>query len=408
MVIRKVPWHASVLVETEETQLSIHVDREFTLRALTDLVKTNSVNPSLVNGAPGEAQIAECMGGLCKKIGLEIHQHESVPGRISVVGIRKGTGSGKSLMLNAHYDTVGVEGMNDPFAAKIRDGKMWGRGTYDMKGALAACLGAAKSLADADIELSGDLLIAAVADEEHSSLGMNDVIAAHHVNGAIVTEPTQLEICLAHKGFIWIEFVTQGRAAHGSQYQQGIDANMHMGRVLRELDRLRASYVSSPGHPLVGPPSLHAAIIEGGTSESMYASQCRLVVERRTIPGESKAQVIGEMVQIIERLKAEDENFNATFRLTLARDPFEISPYAGIVQSLRGACQTVLGRVPAQVGENPWMDSALLSAAGVETVVIGPAGGGAHSLEEWVELDSVTALAEVLARTAIDYCGISN
>ena len=385
--------------------MQLQIDEEYVLGALCDLVRINSVNPSLMNDAPGEAEIASYVWNALDAIGLDTKRIESTPGRTSVVGKRDGRGNGKSLMLNAHLDTVGIVGMDDPFSARVEGGRLYGRGSYDMKGALAACLGAAKALGDARINLAGDLLIAAVADEEHASIGMSDVIGVYDVDAAIVTEPTQLEICLAHKGFAWIEIETFGKAAHGSQFTLGVDANMSMGRVLAELELMQQRFKNSPVHSLLGPPSLHAALVQGGTAESVYAANCRLTVERRTIPGETEAQVMGEMLQIIEKLKESDPRFVATAASKLYRQPFEVSQRAEIVQALEKTATAVLGATPSFVGENPWMDSALLAEAGVETVVMGPSGGGAHSDEEWVEINSVFSLAEILARTAIEYCG---
>ncbi len=385
--------------------MPLQVDEKYVIDTLCDLVRINSVNPSLMNDAPGEAEIASYVGKALDAIGLETQRIESIPGRASVVGKRAGSGDGKSLMLNAHLDTVGIVGMDDPFSARVEDGRLHGRGSYDMKGALAACLGAAKALGDAKIDLDGDLLVAAVADEEHASIGMSDVIGAYDVDAAIVTEPTQLEICLAHKGFIWMEIETLGKAAHGSQFTLGVDANMNMGRVLAELELMQRRFENSPGHSLVGPPSLHAALVQGGSAESVYAANCRLTVERRTIPGETESQVMGEMLQIIDKLKASDPRFAATVNSTLVRQPFEVSQKAEIVLALEKTATEILGAAPSFVGENPWMDSALLAAAGVEAVVMGPSGGGAHSDEEWVEIESVIALSEILARTVIEYCG---
>ncbi len=155
-------------------------------------------------------------------------------------------------MLNAHYDTVGVDEMPEPFSAAVRDGKLYGRGAYDMKGSLAACMTAAKALADAGAPQAGDVLVAAVADEEYGSLGTASVIANVKVDGAIVTEPTSLKICLAHKGYLWIEVETTGRAAHGSRFNEGVDANMRMGRFLGELDQLEQELRARSPHPLVG------------------------------------------------------------------------------------------------------------------------------------------------------------
>lgn len=380
------------------------IDDAYLVRTLFELIAINSVNPSLVPGAPGEAEAAAYVKESLQHLGLDVIVVESVPGRPSVIGILRGTGGGRSLMLNGHLDTVGVDGMPEPFAPKMRDGRMYGRGAFDMKGGVAACLAAAKALVDARVALRGDLVIAAVADEEYASIGTSDVAGRVTVDGAIVTEPTALDLCIAHKGFVWLEVETIGRAAHGSRYHEGIDANMRMGRVLAELDRLEQELRARAPHPLVGPPSLHAAILQGGTELSTYAARCTLKVERRTIPGEGLAQVEAEIRSILDRLAAADITFSASLRTLLERQPFEVSPDAPLIQVIRQSTVDRLGKLPAQFGAAFWMDTAILAAAGVEAAVIGPTGAGAHAAEEWVDLQSVQDAAAILAQTAASYC----
>ncbi|MFQ5817707.1 MAG: ArgE/DapE family deacylase [Terriglobia bacterium] len=384
--------------------MNLTIDRQYLIQTLADLIRINSINPTLVLGAPGEAEIAAYVANSLRRIKLDVTTCEPQPGRVSVIGILKGSGGGRSLMLNAHMDTVGIEGMPEPFSAAIRDAKMYGRGAYDMKASLAACMAAAKALVDAGVALHGDLLVAAVADEEYASLGSADLLERYKVDGAVVTEPTELDLCLAHKGFIWLEVETSGRAAHGSRFDLGVDANLRMGRFLAALDNLEKELRARKRHPLVGPPSLHAAMLQGGTGLSTYAASCKLQIERRTIPGETQAQVRGEIKAIINRLAAADPTFEATLRCSLVRAPFEVPAEAVIVKLIAHAATRVLGRNPAHTGQTPWMDAALLAAAGVETVVMGPIGGGAHAAEEWVDLKSVEDLAHILAHTAIAYC----
>ncbi len=399
------------------------IDRDYLFSTLADLIRINSVNPTLAATGPGEAEIGDYVATALGSLGLEVRKLESQPGRVTVVGILRGTsatrntasspdresGDARTLMLNAHYDTVGVEGMTDPFSAAIRDGKMYGRGSYDMKGSLAAQMAAVKAIVDSGDRPRGDLVIAAVADEEYGSIGTSDVIrylkddAARYA--AIVTEPTAARICLAHKGYLWIEIETIGRAAHGSKFESGIDANMMMGRFLSALDELERDLRARSPHPLLGPPSLHAAMIHGGEGLSTYAAACKLQVERRTIPGETEAQVVRELQEIVDRLAAADSTFQASIRSYFVRDPFEIARDAEVVQAVDRASAKVLARAPDYIGDTPWMDAALLQAAGIETVVIGPAGGGAHAAVEWVELESVAQIAAILAETAMDYCG---
>jgi len=384
--------------------MKIAIDRDYLRDTLVDLVRINSINPDIASTGPGEAEIAAYVSDALDKLKLEVATHEPEPGRTSVVGTLKGSGGGRSLMLNAHVDTVGVDDMLDPFSATVRDGKLYGRGAYDMKGSLAACMTAVKVLVDSGASLAGDVLVAAVADEEYASLGTAEVIKHYHVDGAIVTEPTELDICIAHKGFIHLEVETIGRAAHGSRFDEGIDANMRMGYFLAELDKLEQDLRTRKEYPLVGPPSLHAAVIKGGTGLSTYAASCKLQIERRTIPGETEKQAVGEIQVIIDRLAAADPTFKAALKTLFVRNAFEVDPKLAVVQVLQQATTEVLGKQPRLVGQPYWMDSALLAAAGVETVAMGPVGAGAHSKEEWVDLVSVAKMAQVLAQAALIYC----
>jgi acetylornithine deacetylase len=383
---------------------TLPIDRDFTVRTLVDLVRIDSINPSIAPGGAGEAGIARSLAERLGGLGLDVEILEGTPGRPSVLATLRGSGGGRSLMLNGHEDTVGVEGMPSPFDAEIRGGRLYGRGAHDMKGSLAACVGAVKALVDAGSRLRGDVVVAAVADEEYGSLGTVEVIGARRTDAAIVTEPTNLAICLAHKGYAWIEVETRGRAAHGSRFDEGIDANMRMGRYLARLDALEQSLRSGRAHPLVGPASLHAALLRGGSGMSTYAERCLLTIERRTIPGESETDVIAPLQAIAATLAAEDPASAASVRTVFSRNPWEVSPEAEIVRLLAGASEATLGSRPAFMGDTPWMDAALLSEAGIETVVMGPVGAGEHSAEEWVDLDSVVTMAEILARTAAVYC----
>jgi acetylornithine deacetylase len=233
---------------------------------------------------------------------------------------------------------------------------------------------------------------------------MQDVLREIRTDGAIVTEPTELQVCLAHKGFAWIEVETVGRAAHGSRFDLGIDANIRMGRVLYELEALEERVRTGRQHELVGPGSLHAGRIAGGTGPSIYAARCRLEIERRTIPGETSDDVLAEVTDILDRLRDADDSFEANARVTVARPPFEVPRDAPIVQSVASAFESITGGAPAFGGQTPWMDAAFLAEAGVATVVIGPAGAGAHADEEWVDVASVVTLAEVLVEAAKRYC----
>ena len=384
--------------------ISFPIDRDYLVSTLTDLVRIDSVNPSLVPGGAGESRIAAHVAEKMRALGMTVTTLEGTRRRPSAVGRLVGSGGGRSLMLNAHLDTVGIEGMVGALEPVIRDKRLYGRGAYDMKGSLAACLAAVKALVDAKADVRGDLVLAAVADEEYASLGTAEVAREVPVHAAIVTEPTELDLCIAHKGFVWLEVETVGKAAHGSRFFEGIDANMRMGRFLGRLDRLEQELRARPPHPLVGPPSLHAPTLHGGSELSTYAASCRLGIERRTVPGETEAGVRAEIETLIEQTRAADPSFQASVRCLLARNAFEVPPDAPIVSAVRAAATRHIGRSPALIGKPFWMDSAILADAGVETVVIGPIGGGAHTSEEWVDLQSLERLAVILADAATAYC----
>jgi acetylornithine deacetylase len=382
----------------------LSIDTGYITRVLQDLVRINSVNPVLDPAAPGERAIAEYVGETMAALGADVRYHEPKAGRVSVVATLGGSAPGRSLMFNAHADTVDVAGMPEPFSGDLRDGRVYGRGAFDMKGGLAAMMGAVKALADAGSPHAGEVLLAAVADEEYASLGTEELVRHYRPDAAIVTEPTALDICVAHKGFAWFELTTRGRAAHGSRFDLGVDAVMRMGRVLAGLEALERDVRGRAPHPLLGPPSLHAATIAGGSGLSTYAATCRLQIERRTVPGESREAVTNEIRALLRRQVELDSSFEADLEVLLVRAPFEVSEDAAIVRALSDAATNVLGHAPAFVGQTPWMDAALLADAGAETVVMGATGAGAHAKEEWVDLASVHQLAQCLTETAIRYC----
>jgi acetylornithine deacetylase len=367
-------------------------------------VRINSINPSLVAGGTGEGNIAAYVANALSQLGLSVDVHEVEAHRPNVVGMLRGQGGGKSLMLNAHMDTVGIENMPEPFSADIIDGKLYGRGAYDMKGSLAAMIAAAKAIVDSGATLNGDLMLAGVADEEYASLGTMEVVKRYQPNAAIVTEPTEMQIALAHKGFIWYDVEVIGKAAHGSRPQLGVDANMKMGKFLGELEKLERELRGRLGHPLIGPPTLHASMIKGGTSMSVIADRCVLSIERRTLPGETEAQVTAELQALIDRVAEADRDFHATLRRDMLRDPFSVDEDAGIVRALDRAYAQTLKKQPDHAGVSFWTDAALHAAAGTDTIVFGPRGAGAHAAEEWVDLQTVEDAALIYAQTALAYC----
>ncbi len=383
----------------------MRIDTAYLHRTLADLVRLNSINPAFSGGRTDERLVAACVADALRALGAEVTLHEPQPGRVSVTGRVRGTGGGPSLMLYAHHDTVGVEGMADPFSAEIRDGRMYGRGAYDMKCGLAACLAAVHALRGGGVRLAGDVVVCSVADEEVASIGISDVLTRVRTDAAIVTEPTELEVCVAHKGFAWLRVSTHGRAAHGSRYDEGVDANLRMGRFLSRLEVLERALRARAAHPLLGTPSLHAAVLRGGTGESTYAARCDLDIERRMLPAERDDDVVAEIRAILDELGAADPTFQGEVALSLSRPGWETPVDALIARAVRDAARRALGRDGPLVGKWYWMDTSLIAQAGIETIVFGPSGAGAHAAVEGVDLASVEQTAAILADAAVAYCG---
>lgn len=384
----------------------IPVDDAAIASLLRTLISIPSVNPSLVPGGAGEAEVARCLVGACERLGMTVSRHEVAPGRPNVVAVLPGVdpARGRSLLLNGHTDTVGAAGMADAFTPVLRGDRLYGRGASDMKAGLAAMVGAVAAVLAAGRRPRGDVLLTFAVDEEDASIGTAAIAQTHRADAAIVTEPTGLRICVAHKGFVWATIRTAGRAAHGSDYDGGIDAILRMGRVLGALDALDRDVLGRRSHPLLGRPSMHASVISGGEGPSTYPPSCTLVLERRTLPHETTEDVRAELEAVLARLRREDPSFQATLEVTLARPGLEVDRASGIVRVLHGAAERRTQRAPAYVGMSPWFDAALLAEAGIPTVIFGPSGAGWHGNDEYVDVPSVATCAAILAETIMDFC----
>lgn len=368
----------------------------------SDLIAIDSTNPDLVPGGAGEGDIAAFVAGWLREAGLNVTVHDLGEDRVNVVGIVPGSGGGQSLMLNAHMDVVGAGGMADPWTPRREGNRLHGRGSYDMKASLAIIMLVAR--AAMSWNLRGDLLVTAVADEEYASIGTQDIVRHYRADAAIVTEPTGLELCVAHKGFVWAEVETSGVAAHGSRPDVGVDAIAMMGPVLTALAKLDRDLRSGQPHALLGTGSVHASLIEGGQELSSYPHRCVLGIERRTVPGETQEQVEAEVATILEEAARHDPSFRAHQRTLLVRDPFSVAMDEPIVKLARLELERVRGDAPTISGAFGWMDSALLSAAGISTVIVGPDGDGAHADEEWVDLSSALTAADALSGIVRAFC----
>jgi acetylornithine deacetylase len=348
---------------------------------LERLVSIDSVNPSLVPGGAGEAEIAAFIAAWARDAGLEVEVLEATPGRPNVVCRAQGTGGGRTLLLCGHTDTVGGH------VELRRDGdRLHGRGAYDMKGGLAAAL--VTCVRAAELGLAGDVVVAAVADEEYASLGIQEVLRHVRADAAVVTEPTELAVGIGHRGFVWIEVEVTGRAAHGSRPHLGVDAIAHAGPILSGILALDAR-LSERTDPLLGRGSVHASTIAGGIELSSYPERCVIGLERRTLPGETAGDFEAEVAAILA-----DCAVPASQRTLLVREPFTIDPEHQFVRALPGE----------RAGMSYWADSAFIAAAGIPTVLYGPAGEGAHAADEWVSVSSCETVADALVGVAQRLC----
>jgi acetylornithine deacetylase len=372
-------------------------------KLLSDLVAIDSVNPDLVPGAAGEAKVAAFIADWCRDAGLDVHSYEVLPGRPNVVAIAWGKGEGRTLMLNGHIDTVGVAGMTDPHTPRLHGGRLYGRGAYDMKCGIAACMAAMAKLRHA--ELKGDVIFTAVMDEEFAGAGTLDIAQRYKADAAIIAEPTGMDITIAHKGFVWFEIVVHGIAAHGSRPDLGVDAIAKMGRVLTELERLDHRLRLNPTHPLLASGSLHASLIKGGQELSSYPAECVVQIERRLVPGETPESAQAELQAILDGCAAHDLQFKASLQRGLDRGPMNTDPAHPVVTLIERHALAVTTRASALVGAPYWTDAASLSAVGIPSVLFGPRGEGAHAVEEWVDLNSVEQCACIYESVAREFCG---
>lgn len=368
------------------------------------LIGVDSRNPSLVPGAPGEGEAARRLAGVLDAWGFRVELHDAAPHRPNVVA-RVGAPGRRALMFNGHLDVVGVEGMRHaPFDADERGGRLYGRGSADMKAGIAAMCAAAALAGDGLTH--GELVVCAVADEEYASLGTQALVERGvRADAAVVTEPTGLAIMPAHRGFVWAELVFHGRAAHGSRYDVGVDAIRHAGLVLAELDALDGNVLVRHAHPLLGHASLHAALVSGGEGMSTYPGRCELKIERRTLPGETPATVLAEIEAACARVRERRPELRVDLSLILARSPSDVHLDAPVVRALRDALDHQA--VPARVeGMSAWTDCAILNDAGIPAVCFGPGDIAlAHGPEEYVEIEQIQRATAVLERMARAWCG---
>lgn len=368
------------------------------------LVAIPSVNPSLSPDGSGEARIAEVCAGWLRGWGFGVEVVETEPERASVLA-RVGRGRPRTI-LNGHLDTVGVDGMSiEPFDPMVRDGMLHGRGSCDMKGGIAAVLAAAARLAAAPDSLPGELVVALTADEEHSSIGLRDLLdRGLGADRAIVAEPTSLALQVANQGFLWARVRVGGKAAHGSRADVGRDAIRGAGRILAGLDEYEAELARGEPHPLLGHGTIHAGTIRGGSAPSVYPAECEFVLEARTLPGEAPPDVLGRLERMAARALDVEKDAGAPLEVEVREELFrpggEVPRDAAVVRELEHACRAE-GLEPRIEGMSAWVESAWFVEAGIPALCFGPGSiADAHSSAESVPVEEIRGAARVLERFA--------
>jgi len=368
---------------------------------LSELVRINSVNLTLSHG-PGEKEIARFIQHRLAELELHSEIQTVTDNRHNVIAVVPGADPGRSLLLNGHLDTVGVDGMDDPFTLKKKDDRLYGRGSYDMKGSLAVILLLAEYFTRHPPPLN--LVLTFVGDEEDKSLGMNDLVENWLPNisplpiGAIFLEPTEEDIGVCHKGFCWYELEVTGKAAHGSRPEEGIDAILPLRAALNELNKIQAELLNHEPDPLLGHASLHSSIVSGGTELSMIPSYAHLKWERRTLPGETRQDLDTELERTVQAVENHPGNHEVQGRRLFLRSPYRVPANAEILIRLQKASPQ-----SAAVGFSFWADSALAGMAGIPSLLYGPIGHGAHAVDEWVSLKSLLNIYETLKKVILDF-----
>ena len=370
------------------------------VRLTRELVRIPSPNP------PGlESEVSDFLASKMKAIGFKVQSYEVSPGRPNVVGhLRFGSG-GKRLMFNGHLDVVPIGDRSlwdeDPYSGILKDGRVYGRGTSDMKGGIASIIVAAKALADSSSDLHGDLIFAGVVDEESHGSGSKRIVKEEYkADMVVIGEPTDKKICIAHKGNMWLEITTQGSAEHSSQVRVGKSANAiyRMVKIVSLLEEMLPG-LQEIQDDRVGNPTISVGTIEGGTKPNIVPDVCKIVVDRRMLPGEDPKKVLEELkARILPVIMPE---FDAAFKILIAREGAQISPDEEIVKIASKSIMEAL-KIPPEIGGlGATTDMSFFVRAGIPTIIYGPGSiKQAHVANEFIDVDELTNATKVYAAIA--------
>jgi succinyl-diaminopimelate desuccinylase len=366
-----------------------------------ELVRIKSVNP------PGdELPMAEFVASTLEKAGLEVELISHNKTRASVLARLKSSHKIPSLLFNGHLDTVPVgteKWVHDPFEAEMAEGKIWGRGTADMKGGLAALMVAVKRLAEGQAPLQGDLILAATAGEETDSLGATSIASRPDlgpVQAVLIPEPSYNDLYVAEKGALWLELSTQGKTAHGSMPEQGKNAIMMMVTLINELKNLVIPYQE---HPLLGGFTQSVNTMTGGVKTNVVPDQCVVSMDMRTVPGQDHLAILGQVKDLIADISRHFPDFKASVRVTNNRPPLETPPNEPVVQCFMDVVAEVTGKRPVPKGGRYYTDAvAFVPVLRTPMIICGPGDARlAHQPDEHVEVPKLIEAAKIYTQAAV-------
>lgn len=385
--------------------MEIGVDREELVQLLSDLVAIESINPSMKGAKNGEAIIGNYIFEYLKSLGLEVERQEALPGRSNIFGRLPGADLKRRLLFEGHLDTMPVEGMEiDPFHAKIVEGRLYGRGSCDVKASLAAMLLALK-IAKEQGRPKADLYFLGSVDEEYTFKGILHFLqGGFWAQGAVVGEPTELDVVIAHKGMVRWRIVVTGKAAHTSKPKEGINAITKMARIIGRIEDEMQPLLALRSHPLVGPPTLSIGKIQGGIQINIVPDRCVIELDRRLIPGEDAQSVLETFEQLLDQMRAQDPQLRVAMEEPFLVDhPLETKETEEVVGLAKSAVSAVRGQ--AKVKGVPYgTDGSKTARAGIPTIVLGPGNiDQAHTANEYVEIDQVVKATEIYARMMLAF-----
>ena len=393
-------------VVVEPSNVLDRIDTEAMLSLAQALIRIPSVNPP-----GGEAGVAEWLGKYLTHAGLAVEVGDVLPGRPNVLATAEFGPGGPTLLLNGHTDVVAVgEGWDgDPFSGIVRDGKLYGRGAADMKGPLAAMIEALLAVKRSGLLHQGRVVVTAVIGEEYGGLGTKDLVRRGlKADHAIVGAPNELLPVIAHKGTVRFAITVDGRAAHGSVPEAGLNAIYKTASLVSRLERLHQRLTARPPHPLVGSPSLNVGTISGGSGTCIVPAQCRITIDRRVLPGEPAERAGAEIEEVLDELRGEDPSFRGRLILQNVAPAMEIARDRPVVAAIRRATQAVLGRDPGVHGWTATADSNMLvNDLGIPTVIFGPGSirQVAHQANEHVPVAELDAATRIYALLIADLLG---